>query len=81
MLMKLVYCFHNRLQFTYKIENNSQNNFLDIMVIKNNNGILIFDLYRKPTFLGRYLNFYSAHSIHTKIGIVKSLANKVSYFL
>ena len=47
------------------------------MVIKNNNGTLIFDLYKKTTFSGRYLKFYSAHSIHTKIGIVKSLAKKV----
>ena len=60
----------------YKIEYNSQIDFLDIMVIKNENGTLIFDLYRKPTFSGRYLNFYVAHSIHTKIGTVKILANK-----
>ena len=46
--MKLVNSFHNRLQFTYETENNSQINFLDIMVIKNNDGTLIFDLYRKP---------------------------------
>ena len=77
MLVNLVNSFHNRLQFTYETESNSKINFLDIMVIKNTDGALIFDLYRKPTFSGRYLNFYSAHSIHTKIGIVKSLANKV----
>ena len=77
MLMKLINSFQNRLQFIYEIENNTQINFLDIMFIKNNNGKLIFDFYRNPTFSERYLNFYSGHLIHTKIGIVKSLANKV----
>ena len=77
MLVKLLNSLHNRLQFTFEKENNSQINFLDILVIKNDDGTLLFDLYTKKTFSGRYLNYYSSHSIQTKIGIAKNLSNKV----
>ena len=75
MLLNLVNSFHNTFRFIYKIESDSQFTFLDIMVIKN--GALIYDLYKKPTFSGIYFNFHFAHSIYTKIGIVKRLASKV----
>ena len=47
------------------------------MVINNDDGILLFDFDKKKIFSGRQLNYFSSHSIQTKIGIVKSLANKV----
>jgi len=51
---------HSRLQFTMEIERDKKISFLDLIFI-NDNGRLIFDLYRKPTFLGRFLNFHSHH--------------------
>ena len=53
-----------------------QINFLDTTLIKNRNTI-IYDWYHKPTFSGRYLNFYSNHPHSQKIGTIIGLVDKV----
>jgi len=55
--------FHPRLQFT--IERGGKLNFLDVMIINNNN-ILEFDWHKKLTFSGRFLNFLSKHPSHKR---------------
>jgi hypothetical protein len=40
-------------------------NFLDVTIINNNNDVE-FDWFHKPTFSGRYLNFYSQHPLSQK---------------
>lgn len=65
--------YHSRLQFTMEIGGNTLN-FLDITIIKNNN-ILIHDWYHKPTFSGRYLNYFSNHPINQKKCTVMSLVD------
>ncbi|XP_071653840.1 uncharacterized protein [Temnothorax longispinosus] len=52
--------FHPRLKFTIEIGENDTLNFLEITMILNNNR-LTFDWFHKPTFSGRYLNFFSQH--------------------
>jgi len=47
-------------------------NFLDITLIKRNGG-LIFNLYKKPTFSNRFLNFYFHHPPLHKRGTIISL--------
>ena len=47
MLVKLLNRQHNRLQFIFTQENNNRINFLDMLVIKNNDDTLLFDLYKK----------------------------------
>ncbi|KYN34033.1 hypothetical protein ALC56_11646 [Trachymyrmex septentrionalis] len=37
-------------------------NFLDVTVIRNNE-LIEFNWYHKPTFSGRYLNFWSQHPV------------------
>jgi len=55
---------HPRLQFT--IENGGEKlNFLDVTII-NNKGSLEFDIYRKPTFSGRFLSYFSRHPCSQK---------------
>ena len=53
--------YHHRLKFTYEIEKDNCINFLDTTVIRLNNGKLITNWFRKPTFSGRYISFLSAH--------------------
>jgi len=48
--------FHPKLQFTIEI-GGDRLNFLDVTIIKNNNN-LEFNWYQKPTFSGRYLNYF-----------------------
>jgi len=57
--------FHLRLKFTVEMgEGGDRLNFLDLTIIKKDNS-LIFDWFRKPTFLGRFLNYHSL-SLHTQ---------------
>ena len=61
MLMNSKNSFHNSLQFTYEKEHNSQNNFLDIMVIKNSNGALI--LFIQETYILRKISQFLFSSL------------------
>ena len=67
--------FHNRLQFTYEIEEDSCLNFLDTWVIRSNNK-LITNWYHKPSWSGRYINFISAHPMQHKVGLIKGLIDR-----
>ncbi|KYQ58831.1 hypothetical protein ALC60_02169, partial [Trachymyrmex zeteki] len=50
-------------------------NFLDVTLI-NDNGTLEFNVFHKPTFLGRYLSFLSLHPLSQKRGILISVVDK-----
>jgi len=60
---------HSRLQFTIEIERDRRISFLDLTFI-NKNGKLIFDIFHKPTFSGRYLSYYSHHPVNHKKGVI-----------
>lgn len=63
---------HTQLQFTMEIERNCKFSFLDVMVIN--------DLYHKPSFSGRYLNFNSHYlppPMYHKRGVIFSLLDKI----
>jgi len=68
--------FHSRLKFT--LENNSNNEIicLDTKIIIDDR-IITFDIYKKPTFSGRYLNFHSHHPIAHKRGIIFGMVDKI----
>jgi len=66
--------YHNKIQFTCEISNN-RINFLDTTIIENN--IIKFDLYYKPTFLGRYLNYHSQHPLSHKNGTIFGMVDRV----
>jgi len=69
--------FHHRLKFTMEMEREGDRlNFLDLTIIKHNN-TLIFNWFRKPTFSGRFLNFYSHHPFTHKRGTMYSLIDRV----
>jgi len=67
---------HERLQFTIKVERDGKISFLEISLIRDNNTV-VFDLYHKPTFSGKFLNFYSHHPIAHKRGVVIGLTDKI----
>lgn len=68
--------YNVNLQFTSEIESENKISFLDLNIIRENDNKVITDWYRKPTFSGRYLNFYSHHQQSTKRGIVFMLVDK-----
>lgn len=64
--------FHKRLRFTVDLSKNNSINFLDTTIIINNSYIE-FNWYKKPTFSGRFLSFFSHHFIIHKKGLVIGL--------
>lgn len=64
--------FHAKLKFTIEIENNNSISFLDILIQKLRN-CLVVTIYRIPAHSGRYLNFLSNQPYNTKFGIVTRL--------
>jgi len=65
---------HPKLQFTIEIGGKNLN-FLDVMIINNNN-ILEFDVYQKPTFSGKVLSYLSKHPISQKRSVIISMVDR-----
>ena len=51
--------------------------FLDVKIMKSNDGILSTDIFYKPTDSYRYLHFYSYHPRHIKRNIPYALATRI----
>ena len=49
---------------------------MDLDIFRIDNDFAITNWYKKPTFSGRYLNFFSHHPIAHKIGIIYSIVDK-----
>lgn len=58
--------FHSKILFTVEIENNKSKPFLDVMLIRSLDNVIIFDWYQKPTLTQKYINFSSQHSYFPK---------------
>ena len=67
--------YHPRLHFTYETEIDGCINFLDTTVIRDGNKLLT-NWYRKPTFSGRYINYYSSHPVTYKVNTIISLVDR-----
>jgi len=74
-LLQTFNSFHPRLKFTLENSINNEINFLDTKIILDDR-IITFDLYKKPTSSGRYLNFHSNHPISHKRGIIYGMVDK-----
>lgn len=66
--------YHDRLKFTHEVEDNNKINFLNTTVLRKD-GTLITNWYRKPTFSGRYINYFSNHPYKYKINTVINLVD------
>jgi len=66
--------YHPRLKFTYEVENNNSLSFLDVLLVRSDN-MLISNWYRKSTFSGRYINFYSNHPPQYKLNTITNLVD------
>ncbi|KAI4478519.1 hypothetical protein M0804_011842 [Polistes exclamans] len=64
---------NNRIQFTMEVENNGTLPFLDMNIIRNEDGSIVTNWYVKPTSSGRCINYNSNHPMSQKIGVIKGL--------
>ena len=63
---------HNNIKFTIEYETNKQLSFLDILINRSNNKF-VTSVYRKPTFTGLGLSFFSFMPRTFKISAIKTL--------
>ena len=70
--------FNNNIKFTMEMENNKQIPFLDLLLIRNDDGSIDTNWYNKPSSSGRLLNYFSNHPLHQKINVIMNLLKKNS---
>jgi hypothetical protein len=68
-------CQHNNIKFTHEMEKSDCLQFLDATITKCNNNFTI-SVYRKPTFTGLGLHFFSFVPKLYKINSIKTLLNR-----
>lgn len=69
--------FHGKLKFTVEKEHNNRLAYLDVLVIRDENGKLNTDWYRKSNSSDRLLNYYSNHPKNQKINTAYNFTNRV----
>ena len=67
---------HPNIKFTMETEHNETLPFLDILIIRQSDGTLTTQVYRKPTYTGLYLRWDSFVPKQYKIGLVKCLIHR-----
>ena len=68
--------YHPRIQFTHEMERNNRISFLDMEIIKLDNGKIVSNCYRKSKYSGRMLNFILNHPFQNKVAIIKHLVDR-----
>ena len=64
---------HSNLRLTSEQESDNSISFLDILITRKEDGFIKRSVYRKSTWTGQYLNFYSFCPIRYKRGLVRTL--------
>lgn len=76
-ILTLINSKHKSIQFTYEEEKNGELPFLEIKLIRKNTSIE-FDIYRKPTFLPRYITNVSNHHENHKKAAFYAMAYRLT---
>lgn len=67
---------HPAIKFTHEIEVDGKIPMLDTTIIRNEDGSLRFEVYRKPTNTDQYLDFNSHQPLEHKLGVIRTLTHR-----
>jgi hypothetical protein len=67
---------HELIKFTYDMEKDGKLPFLDFEVGRNDNIVLLYKIYRKPTNTQRFIINESHHSVQHKITTFNSMLHR-----
>ncbi len=79
-ILEMFNSYHKRLQFTMEIEEDKKLNFLDMTVIRQENGTLNTIWYQKTISSGRYLNYRGINPIGHKRNVAIALIDRAVTF-
>ena len=69
-VLNIINTIEDPIKFTIEKEINNSIPFLDVNIIKENDDVMEFDVYRKSTNAENYIHYFSAHPTKTKTGIL-----------
>jgi len=80
-VLKVFNKYHSKLKFTHDIKVNNFLSFLNTLVIRGMDSKILTNWYRKPTYLGKYINFFSSHPRQYKFNTTDNLVDQAILLL
>jgi hypothetical protein len=78
--LEIFNAINRSVQFTMEVEVGNKLPYLDLLLIRNQDGTIATDFFRKPTASGRILNYNSNHSMRLKINTAAGSSGEFSTY-
>ena len=72
----MTFSIHPDINWTKEVEQEGRIAMLDVSIIRNADGTLDFDVYRKPTHTNQYISFDSHQPLSHKLSTIHALTRR-----